>query len=359
MMNYFRNFLLSAVVCLSACSHSMNIVSLDEKPLSVSQQPAVYLSDGDFAHIASAEQFVVDMARKHHFDSRQLLDILSQAKKLDNVIQLMNQQAPVSSKLPQQPNGAWIRYHKKFITQDNVQRGVQFWNQYQQALIQAQNVYGVPPEIIVGIIGVETGWGRITGKTRVIDALATLAFAYPRRASYFTKELETFLLMSRQEGTDPLTPKGSFAGAMGYGQFMPSSYQQYAVDFDYDGHTNLWSPVDVIGSVAHYFQQHGWQPGQSVAVRATGQSKTLNTGFNTRYTPAVLEKAGFKPDQSVDGYSEISLLQLDMGNHYQYWYGLPNFYVITRYNHSTYYAMAVWQLGMEIKKARDQHSISP
>nr|MBA2816115.1 putative Pectic enzymes secretion protein OutO [Candidatus Pantoea persica] len=134
-----------------------------------------------------------------------------------------------------------------------MQNSVAFWDQYQDALTRVQQVYGVPPEIIVGIIGVETRWGRVMGKTRILDALATLSFSYPRRASYFSSELETFLLMAHNEEDDPLDLEGSFAGAMGYGQFMPSSYQQYAVDFNGDGHINLWDPVDAIGGVAHYF----------------------------------------------------------------------------------------------------------
>ncbi len=151
-----------------------------------------------------------------------------------------------------------------------MQNGVVFWNQYQDALNRAYQVYGVPPEIIVGIIGVETRWGRVMGKTRILDALATLSFSYPRRAEYFSSELETFLLMARSESDDPLDLKGSFAGAMGYGQFMPSSYKQYAVDFNGDGHINLWDPVDAIGSVANYFKQHGWVSGDLVAVQAAG-----------------------------------------------------------------------------------------
>lgn len=161
---------------------------------------------------------------------------------------------------------------QKFITPDNVQNGVVFWNQYEDALNRAWQVYGVPPEIIVGIIGVETRWGRVMGKTRILDALATLSFNYPRRAEYFSGELETFLLMARDEQDDPLNLKGSFAGAMGYGQFMPSSYKQYAVDFSGDGHINLWDPVDAIGSVANYFKAHGWVKGDQVAVMANGQA---------------------------------------------------------------------------------------
>lgn len=170
---------------------------------------------------------------------------------------------------------------QKFITPDNVQNGVVFWNQYEDALNRAWQVYGVPPEIIVGIIGVETRWGRVMGKTRILDALATLSFNYPRRAEYFSGELETFLLMARDEQDDPLNLKGSFAGAMGYGQFMPSSYKQYAVDFSGDGHINLWDPVDAIGSVANYFKAHGWVKGDQVAVMANGQAPCLPNGFKT------------------------------------------------------------------------------
>ena len=147
---------------------------------------------------------------------------------------------------------------------------MQFWRQHAATLEKASSRYGVPPEIMVGIIGVETRWGRVMGKTRVIDALATLAFAYPRRAEYFTGELEHFLVMARDEGVDPFKPTGSFAGAMGYGQFMPCSFRNYAVDFSGDGHRDLWNPVDAIGSVANYFKGHGWRTGEPVAVRASG-----------------------------------------------------------------------------------------
>ncbi|PLL52108.1 murein transglycosylase B, partial [Klebsiella pneumoniae] len=253
---------------------------------------------------------------------------------------------------PTGPTGAWLLYKKQFITPDNVQNGVVFWNQYQDALNRAYQVYGVPPEIIVGIIGVETRWGRVMGKTRILDALATLSFSYPRRAEYFSSELETFLLMARSESDDPLDLKGSFAGAMGYGQFMPSSYKQYAVDFNGDGHINLWDPVDAIGSVANYFKQHGWVSGDLVAVQALGQAPGLENGFKTKYSVSQLAAAGLTPTQPLGNHQQASLLRLDVGTGYEYWYGLPNFYTITRYNHSTHYAMAVWQLGLAVAQAR-------
>lgn len=310
---------------------------------------------GDFANNPNAQQFIDRMVNKHGFDRQQLQEILSQAKRLDSVLRLMYNQAPTTSvKPPSGPNGAWLRYRKKFITPDNVQNGVVFWNQYEDALNRAWQVYGVPPEIIVGIIGVETRWGRVMGKTRILDALATLSFNYPRRAEYFSGELETFLLMARDEQDDPLNLKGSFAGAMGYGQFMPSSYKQYAVDFSGDGHINLWDPVDAIGSVANYFKAHGWVKGDQVAVMANGQAPGLPNGFKTRYSISQLAAAGLTPQQPLGNHQQASLLRLDVGTGYQYWYGLPNFYTITRYNHSTHYAMAVWQLGQAVALARVQ-----
>jgi len=317
------------------------------------QQPATTgaLQNGDFAANPAVDRFVDKMVQQHGFDRQQLYTVLGQTQRLDWVLQLMERQAPVYTG-PSGPNGAWIRYRSKFITPDNVQNGVAFWDQYSDALQRAWQVYGVPPEIIVGIIGVETRWGRVMGKTRTIDALATLAFDYPRRGDYFASELETFLVMARDQGEDPLSLRGSFAGAMGYGQFMPSAFKQYAVDFDGDGHINLWDPVDAIGSVANYFRANGWTPGAGVAVLANGQAPSFEPGYDTSYSLASLSAAGLSPQGSLEGVQHASLLRLDVGTHYQYWYGLPNFRVITRYNHNTNYAMAVWQLGEAVRQAR-------
>ena len=353
--------LLPLFVLLAACSSKPKPTETDTTTGTPSggfllePQHNVMQMGGDFANNPNAQQFIDKMVNKHGFDRQQLQEILSQAKRLDSVLRLMDNQAPTTSvKPPSGPNGAWLRYRKKFITPDNVQNGVVFWNQYEDALNRAWQVYGVPPEIIVGIIGVETRWGRVMGKTRILDALATLSFNYPRRAEYFSGELETFLLMARDEQDDPLNLKGSFAGAMGYGQFMPSSYKQYAVDFSGDGHINLWDPVDAIGSVANYFKAHGWVKGDQVAVRANGQAPGLPNGFKTRYSISQLAAAGLTPQQPLGNHQQASLLRLDVGTGYQYWYGLPNFYTITRYNHSTHYAMAVWQLGQAVALARVQ-----
>lgn len=353
--------LLPLFVLLAACSSKPKPTETDTTTGTPSggfllePQHNVMQMGSDFANNPNAQQFIDKMVNKHGFDRQQLQEILSQAKRLDSVLRLMDNQAPTTSvKPPSGPNGAWLRYRKKFITPDNVQNGVVFWNQYEDALNRAWQVYGVPPEIIVGIIGVETRWGRVMGKTRILDALATLSFNYPRRAEYFSGELETFLLMARDEQDDPLNLKGSFAGAMGYGQFMPSSYKQYAVDFSGDGHINLWDPVDAIGSVANYFKAHGWVKGDQVAVMANGQAPGLPNGFKTRYSISQLAAAGLTPQQPLGNHQQASLLRLDVGTGYQYWYGLPNFYTITRYNHSTHYAMAVWQLGQAVALARVQ-----
>ncbi len=353
--------LLPLFVLLAACSSKPKPTETDTTTgmpsggFLLEPQHNVMQMGGDFANNPNAQQFIDKMVNKHGFDRQQLQEILSQAKRLDSVLRLMDNQAPTTSvKPPSGPNGAWLRYRKKFITPDNVQNGVVFWNQYEDALNRAWQVYGVPPEIIVGIIGVETRWGRVMGKTRILDALATLSFNYPRRAEYFSGELETFLLMARDEQDDPLNLKGSFAGAMGYGQFMPSSYKQYAVDFSGDGHINLWDPVDAIGSVANYFKAHGWVKGDQVAVMANGQAPGLPNGFKTKYSISQLAAAGLTPQQPLGNHQQASLLRLDVGTGYQYWYGLPNFYTITRYNHSTHYAMAVWQLGQAVALARVQ-----
>ncbi|AOP43766.2 lytic murein transglycosylase B [Edwardsiella piscicida] len=353
--------LLPLVAMLSACSsHKPKTAAPEtaEQALSRSQsggftlapEHAQYQPTGDFVYSPAAAQFIDTMVREHGFERRQLETVLSQTQRLDYVLRLMDRQAP-TGRPAAGPNGAWLRYRDKFITPDNIQNGVQFYNQYYAELLRAQQIYGVPPEIIVGIIGVETRWGRVMGKTRIIDALATLAFAYPRRADYFRGELQTYLLMAREEGKDPLTLRGSFAGAMGYGQFMPSAFQAYAVDFNGDGHVNLWDPVDAIGSVASYFKGHGWTPGATVAVQANGQAPGLDNGFKTRYSVSELAQAGLSPQRALADERQVSLLRLDVGGGYQYWYGLSNFYTITRYNHSTHYAMAVWQLGESVVRS--------
>ena len=209
----------------------------------------------------------------------------------------------------------------------------------------------MPEEYILGILGVETTFGSYVGKDRVLDALTTLGFDYPRRGEYFRGELESFLLMMRAEGMDPTKPKGSFAGAMGLGQFMPSSFMQWAVDFNGDGRRDLWDPEDAIGSVANYFAQHGWQPGQPVITPLNSKGIVdLEPGIEKQYSLAALQQAGLHPARPCKGEGRLCLLLLRHLDQDQYLIGHPNFYTITRYNHSTHYAMAVQELGQEIKR---------
>ncbi|MBK1724050.1 lytic murein transglycosylase B [Thiocystis violacea] len=307
---------------------------------------------GDFAGSPGVDAFVRKMER-HGFPPSRTAAILSGAQRKQSIIDLMNRQAPSRSS---GPNGAWTRYRAKFLTDESISNGVSFWRRNESALNRAASRYGVPPEYIVAIIGVETRYGGFVGKTRIIDALATLSFAYPRRAEYFQGELENYLVMTQEEGLDPFTPRGSFAGAMGLCQFMPSSFRDYAVDHTGDGHRDLWHPEDAIGSVANYFSRHGWQPGEPVAVRARvsspSEARAMKTGFDTRYGLGQLSSRGISPATSIGRVGQVSLLQLDARGGYEYWIGLKNFYVITRYNHSTYYAMAVHQLAQAIRSRK-------
>jgi len=305
---------------------------------------------GDFAGNAQAEAFINKMVREKGFKREYLYGVLSQTRNRDDVARLWNRVSGGSSS-----PGGWNNYRSKFVTPDNVKRGVKFWNQYGVHLQRASQRFGVEPEYIVGIIGVETRWGRIFGKHRVIDALLTSAVVNKRRSKFFFSELENYLLMTRSEKMDPLEPKGSYAGAMGYGQFMPSSFRAYAVDFDGDGIRDLWNPVDAIGSVANYFAEHGWHKGQEVAVPAvvsSSQYASMPDGYKVRYSASTLSQKGIKPrdgDWSYTGRTHLLALTTVPGGRKEPWIGYHNFYVITRYNHSSYYAMAVHQLAQSVK----------
>jgi membrane-bound lytic murein transglycosylase B len=216
----------------------------------------------------------------------------------------------------------------------------------------------VPAEIIVAIIGVETYYGRQTGDYPVLDTLITLGFDYPPRGEFFTDELEHFLLLSREEGLEIASAEGSYAGAMGMGQFISSSYRQYAVDFDADGKRDLWnSTADAIGSVANYFRVHGWSSGAPVAfpaeVRGSNYRGLVDMGMEPTIDAGMLAAGGVKPQEEIQGDARVALLEYDAGDGMQYWVGLNNFYVITRYNRSSLYAMAVYQLSQAIEQARN------
>lgn len=253
---------------------------------------------------------------------------------------------------PAEKTKAWHDYRKIFVTPERAKAGVAFAKAHSETLRDVANRTGVPEEIIVAIIGVETYYGRIAGSYRVIDALSTLAFDYPKRSPFFTRELEHFLVLAYESGKDPLALKGSYAGAMGYGQFMPSSYNHYAVDHDGDGVADIWeNPSDAIYSVANYFQEHGWRAGQSVVVTAVGESADpvlFDGKLKPKRTVGELVNLGFAPEQPIDIDAKATAMELEGEAGMEYWLGLHNFYVITRYNHSAMYALSVWQLSQLI-----------
>jgi len=272
---------------------------------------------GTYANSTAARNFIQKMVRKHSFSESYLNGLFCKANRLDSVIRL---ETPAPHKGPWKSRlGSWTRYRNKFLTEAHISNGVEFWRNNADTIQRASLTYGVDPEYIVGIIGVETYFGKNFGKTCIFDALTTLSFDTYRRSSYFQSELENFLLMTRDEGFEPREPRGSWAGAMGYGQFMPSSFRRLAVDFNNDGRRDLWHEDDAIGSVAHYFSRSGWQFHNPVARRTSDAN-----------APAVIELSTYK------------------GN--EYWRIYPNFKVIKKYNNSDKYAMAVHQLAQAIKQ---------
>ncbi|WPL19076.1 Membrane-bound lytic murein transglycosylase B precursor [Thiorhodovibrio winogradskyi] len=316
-------------------------------------RPAAGSVGGDYAGYPGLERFMARMEAEG-FDTAELARLFSQVKRQQWIIEQMDRAGPRASK-PTQPTGAWLRYRAKFLQESNIAAGTDFWRRHAATLARAEQQYGVPAEYLVAIIGVETRWGGYLGSHRIIDALATLAFDYPRRSEFFTGELAHYLIMARDEKFDPLLPVGSFAGAMGLGQFMPSSFRRYAVDFDGDGRRDLWNSEDAIGSVANYFIGHGWRTGQPVAERvrvAKAVPASLETGFPSNYRTQELAALGIEVARLPAGQQRLSLLRLDIGSGYEYWVGFDNFYVITRYNHSSYYAMAVHQLAQALKARR-------
>ncbi|HPQ94066.1 MAG TPA: lytic murein transglycosylase B [Thiolinea sp.] len=306
---------------------------------------------GDFAGNSALNAFVEKMVRKDGFDRGYLYGVFSRVRNRDEVARLW-----AGNNGGATTPGGWYNYRAKFVTPDNIKKGTQFWLQHAAQLQRASQRYGVDPEYIIGIMGVETRWGRIFGKHRVIDALTTSAIVNKRRSSFFFDELENYLLMTRSERMDPLEPKGSYAGAMGYGQFMPSSFRSFAVDFDGDGIRDLWNPDDAIGSIANYFAKHGWRNGQSVAVPAQVSSQayaSMADGYKVLYSPSKLEKNGIQPASgqwSNTPRTHLLALTTVPGGVKEPWIGYHNFYVITRYNHSNYYAMAVHQLAQSVKQ---------
>ena len=293
------------------------------------------------------ETFAGELAAKHGLDLMALRRLFAQIKPQPSIIRAMN--AP-STALP------WHAFRKGHVDAVRINGGVKFWHQHAATLVRARRDFGVPEEIICATIGIETHYGGYTGNFRILDALATLAFDYPKRAEFFRDELEQFVLMGKEVSLDLAALRGSYAGAMGIPQFMPSSYRKYAVDFDGDGKRNLWSSVpDVIGSVANYYKLHHWQPGEPITVQAR-VSATPDAALVDDITPKTkiseFRKLGIQAATQITGVNDdtpAALLPLEAASGMQYWFGFKNFYVITRYNRSTNYAMAVYEIAEGIK----------
>jgi len=303
----------------------------------------------DVSGLPQARSFIQTMVKRHGFRQAELQQLFRSVEIQDKVLEAISR--PYEAK-------PWHQYRKLFLTEARIQGGVEFWANHGAALADAQRRYGVAPEIIVAILGVETSYGQNTGGYRVIDALSTLAFAYPKRADFFRRELENLLLLTRKENLDPLSLKGSYAGAMGMPQFMPSSYLSFATDFDGDHKRNIWSnPADAVGSVAHYFTRNGWVAGGAVAYPATvdgeGYRRLLGGDARPRHAVGELLSAGVRAtDLPAAADNRANLLALEGEAGPEYWVTLQNFYAITRYNHSPLYAMAAHQLSREILARR-------
>lgn len=329
----------------------MRLVSKKSLPLLLGIGAAIP-AWADYSQHPLAPAFIDEMVQQHGFTADEVTGLLREAEKRQPILDAIAR--------PAEKSKTWKEYRPIFIVPMRVTNGIAFWNEHRAALELAEKEYGVPAEIIVAIIGVETNYGRNMGSWRVIDALSTLAFDYPPRAPFFRSELVNYLILTREQQHNPLEFKGSYAGAMGYGQFMPSSYRNYAVDFSGDGFTDIWNnPTDAIGSVANYFKQHGWQTGKAVVVPAKlsqARSKVIaNDAFNKVVPPTLTlnewKKAGVVPVTKASGKIPAIAIEFDGVKGLEYWFGLQNFYTITRYNRSPMYAMAVYDLSLEIKNA--------
>ncbi len=318
--------------------------------LSLSVPGAVW-AERNYGDSDEADAFIEEMAERSEFDRTELQRIFSEARFSEDVIERIS--SPAERVL------SWGEYRDLFITQERIEAGRDFMEEYSEALARAEDETGVPAEIIAAIIGVETFYGRHSGTHRVIDALSTLAFDYPPRSDFFRSELEEFLLLSREQGFDPLELKGSYAGAMGYGQFISSSYRHYAIDFDDDGVADILdNAVDAIGSVANYFVEHGWRPGEPVnqKVEAGEESREQLTQEDLRpeYRVSKARSLGLAVDQQLADDDPVKLLALETDDGEETWLAFHNFYVITRYNHSDLYAMAIAELAEALAGEEDR-----
>lgn len=298
-------------------------------------------------HRADVKSFIAQMSEQFGFKKHQLKKLLSAAQSQPAILDAMGRPAEKAKQ--------WYEYRPIFLSERRIREGTDFWLAHRQELDRASVSSGVAPEYIAAILGVETYYGRLTGNFRVLDALATLAFDYPPRAKFFREELEQYLLLTRDFKMDPLTTKGSYAGAMGAPQFMPSNYRRYAVDADADGRVDLWGNwSDVCASVGNYLKEHGWNPGEPVLSEATVETDKAAELDGRKLaldeTVASLKAKGLSFEGSMPAEAPAILIAADETDGVHWRVGYNNFYVITRYNHSALYAMAVYELAAAVKQ---------
>ncbi len=308
---------------------------------------AQVLAENDYLDRPEVKKFIDDFSEKNNYPKDSLNELFKNVTTQTSVLEAIAR--------PAEKKKNWQEYRKIFITDKRIKEGLAFWSENAPILAAAERKYGVPPEIVVAIIGVETFYGRYKGKHPVLDSLVTLGFDYPPRQKFFRSELEHFLLLSQEENLNPVEIKGSYAGAMGKSQFISSSYRHYAVDFDQNGTRDLWeSNEDAIGSVANYFKMHGWKAGEIITVPAKIEGKRykklLDKGIKPVASVSELPQYDVTADHDAADQQAVALLEFNKNDSDEYWLGFNNFYVITRYNHSHMYAMAVYQLSQKIKK---------
>ncbi|RUO79647.1 lytic murein transglycosylase B [Pseudidiomarina taiwanensis] len=310
---------------------------------------AALSAPSSFANTEQAEQsFIAETAQKYQLEPEQIAQWLSQAELNQEVLDAI--QRPWEAK-------PWHQYYPIFLTEKRLNAGLKFWQQHQAELARAEQEFGVPAEVIVAIIGVETFYGSYKGKYPVLDALYTLGFHYPPRAKFFRSELGHLFALANEEGFDIAALNGSYAGAMGYGQFISSSYRAYAIDFDGDNIRDLLNnPVDAIGSVANYFARHGWQPNAPVAFELVANEThgaLVKEGLKPSQTVAELQAQGLQLPSNVTltDSAKAQVYAFEQAEGEDYWLGLQNFYVITRYNHSPLYAMVVHQFSQQLRES--------
>lgn len=309
------------------------------------------LASAQYDKTPEGQAFIREMAERYGFEASRVKALLAAAERKDSILESISR--------PAEKTLEWHQYRKIFIRPERIDQGVEFRSQYREAFERAEDEYGVPASVIAAIIGVETWYGTYKGNHRVLDALATLAFDYPPRSRFFRSELVQYLLMTREQGFDPEELTGSYAGAMGYGQFISSSYRHYAIDFDGDGIADILNnPVDAIGSVANYFRAHHWKQGAPVAERMHNSLPEGSPMLTGELRPALTvndyRQAGLSPEADVAADAKARAIRLAGADGPELWLTYHNFYVITRYNHSHLYAMAVFQLANALSEQASQ-----